>query len=99
MNNKLTSKIRKIVNFHELSPEWQREAIRNLDEYAEEVSYLEPEDGNNPQEHILRDLSEATQQEGEHAGFKYNAVIGISNNSAMLLNISDCGKCAKVMYI
>ena len=86
-----------IVNFFELSEEWQAEARRNLDEQAEETFYFEPNDNHNPQEHILWDLSEAMRQAGEMHGFKYNAVIGISNNTAMLLNVSDDGE--EVQYI
>lgn len=88
-----------IINFFELSPEWQKEAISNLDEYAEEALYLEPKDGTNPVEHVLWDLNEAMRQPGVHEGFKFDAVITISNNSAMLLKISDDGDEAEYIYV
>ena len=45
MKNEQTNKVttRLIVSFYELSEEWQDEAKSNLDEYAYEISYLEPE--------------------------------------------------------
>ena len=36
---------RSIISFYELSEAWQAEAKSNLDEYAEETMYLEPEEG------------------------------------------------------
>jgi len=88
-----------IINYYELSDEWQAEAIRNLDEFAEETMYLEPDEDCNPQEHVLWDLNECMMQHGTHNGFKYNAVIGISNNSAMLLNVNDSGDEAEIMFV
>ena len=90
---------RNIISFWELPEEWQTEAISNLDEYAEEAIYLEPEENQNPIEHILWDLTEAMPYEGEHEGFVYNAVITISNNSAMLLNIDNNFETAEVKSI
>ncbi len=78
-----------LIGYHELSEEWQAEARSNNDEYAEEATYFEPEEEHNPEEHVLWDLNDATRASGSHEGFIYNAVIGISNNSAMLLNVSD----------
>ena len=80
---------RNIINFYELSEEWQKEALSNLDELAEESFFLEPCNDSNPVEHVLWDLTEAMPVNGIIDGFIYNASIGISNNSAMLLNISD----------
>jgi len=90
---------RAIINFCELSDEWQAEAKSNLDEFAEESLYLEPYDDANPEEHVLWDLSECMPCKGNHEGFKYNATIGISNNSAMLLNINDNGDEADFIYV
>ena len=90
---------RAIINFYELSDEWQAEARRNLDEYAEDALYLEPEEDASPEEHVLWDLNEAMRGSGTHEGFEYNATIGISNNSAMLLNISDDGDEADFIYV
>jgi len=80
---------RNIVNFFELSEGWQEEARSNLDELAEEAMYIEPDCEYDPNI-ILWDLTEAMAGKGKYKGFKYNATIGISNNSGMLLNISDC---------
>ena len=90
---------RAIINFYELSEEWQAEAKLNLDEYAEDALYLEPEEGLNPTEHVLWDLNEAMRGSGTHEGFKYNATIGISNNSAMLLNIDDSREEAEIKFV
>lgn len=88
-----------IITFFELSDEWQSEAYRNIDERAEEAHYLEPTDDTNPEEHILWDLDEAMVAEGSHDGFIYNATIGISNNSAMLLHISEDGEIADYIFV
>ena len=95
-----------IISFYELSDEWQAEALENLDEWAEDAMYLEPDDDSNPQEHWLCDLSECMPcSDGywaeEEAGleFRYNASIGISNNTAMLLNISDDGEEAEWIIV
>ena len=85
----MKSQKRNIISFYELPDDWQAEARSNLDKHAEEAHYLEPEDDHNPTEHVLWDLNEAMGATGEHEGFKYNAAIGISNNSAMLLKVSD----------
>ena len=90
---------RSIINFYELSEEWQAEAKSNLDELAEEAMYLEPEEGLNPTEHVLWDLTEAMRGEGISDGFRYNATIGISNNSAMLLNVDDNGEEAEIKFV
>jgi len=74
-----------VVNFCELTEEWQEEARRNLDEFAEENMYLEPSEDMNAKEHVLRDLSTCMSVEGE----RYNAVIGVSNNSALALRFSE----------
>jgi len=87
---------RAIVSFYELAPEWQNVATSNLDEYAEEQSYLEPLEDHNTGEHWLADLSECYPVEGEE---DYNASMGISNNSGMLLKFSDDMESALVWYV
>ena len=88
-----------IINFYELPEVWQAEARDNLDDLAEETMFLEPDEDTNPVEHILWDLNECMPSKGIHDGFKFNAVIGISNNSAMLLNLSDDMESAEVIYV
>ena len=88
-----------IISFYELDPEWQAEAISNHDEHAKEAMYFEPAEEHNPTDHILWDLFEAMAQSGEHKGFKYNAVMGISNNSGMLININDNGDTAEYIFV
>jgi len=84
-----------IVNFYELPIEWQQEAISNLDELAEETMYIMPSEDSNPDKHILWDLSECMiTNESE-----FNAFIGISNNSAMLLNIDDNFETCKYKFV
>ena len=84
-----------IISFYELSDEWQDEATSNLDEWAEDAMYLEPDEDHNPTEYALYDLEDCMMATGERDGFKYNAVIGISNNTAMLLNVSEDGESAE----
>jgi len=91
MNNTKNTKkgeIRQIVNFYELSPEWQKEAKSNS-EYAEDQYYLKPKNTEKPEDNILISLETAMQQKGEYNGFIYNAYIVISNCFSYLLNISD----------
>ena len=95
----MKTEIRSILNFWELPKKWQVEAKRNLDEYAYDTMYLEPEDSHNPEEHILWDLSECMRTSGTHNGFTYNASMGISNNSAMLLNVSNSGEEAEILFV
>lgn len=87
-----------IISFDELSSDWQAEAIRNLDDQAQEAMYLEPNPDHTPAKHILWDLTEAVRGDGTHDGFKYNASIGISNNSAMLLNVDPAGEAATYIF-
>ncbi len=91
--------IRNIISFYDLPEEWQAEAISNLDEFAEETSYLEPLPDTCPEKHILWDLHEAIRSVGEIDGFVYNAAICISNNSSMLLNIDDSGETAQIKFV
>ena len=88
-----------IINYFELSDVWQKEARSNLDEFAEEASYLEPIDGHTPEAHVLWDLNEAMRGSGTHEGFEYNATIGISNNSAMLLYVDDAFETADYIIV
>ena len=90
---------KRIINFFELDEVWQKEARSNLDGIAEETMFLEPDEDKNPTDHILWDLSECMPHKGEHEGFEYNAVIGISNNSAMLLNLSDNMEEADIIFV
>ena len=78
-----------IISYYELSEAWQAEARSNLgDCWAEENHYLEPTCEYDP-DIVLWDLNECMRQSGSHNGFEYNGVIGISNNTAMLLNVDD----------
>ena len=94
----MKTKTANIVNFYDLSVEWQKEAISNLDEYAQENYYLEPDCEYDP-DIVLWDLAECMPTKGTHEGFEYNAAIGISNNSAMLLNIDEDFDCCTYIYI
>ena len=86
---------RALVNFYELSEDWQQEALSNLGEFARENYYIEPEEKQTPKEHILWDLSEAMAiTEGI-----FNAVINISNNSAMLLSIDNNFEQVKFKFV
>lgn len=102
----MKTETRAIINYFELSEAWQEEAKSNLDEYAEEASYLEPEEDYDPNV-VLWDLencisnyeTSGTVHTANHEGFRYNATIGISNNSAMLLRVSDDGEEAEIIFV
>ncbi len=70
---------RNVITFYELSEQWQKEAISNLNDQAKGNMYLEPLDTETPEKHILWDLSECFPA----GGFK--GVIPISNNSVLKL--------------
>ena len=91
----IKTKTRQIVNYFELSPEWQKVADSNLDEYAEDTQYFMPEDDDDPEKHILWDLSNCMRT--SHPD--YDGVIGISNNSAMAVKLSECGESAETRFI
>lgn len=86
---------RELVSFYELSEAWQAEARSNLDEEAEETSYLMPEEDQEPGNHVLWDLSTCMRVEHQ----EYDGVIGISNNSALAVKLSDCGTEATCWYL
>lgn len=91
--------IRNIISFWELSDEWQKEAVSNLNENAWDAKYLEPSDDAEPEIHILWDLTECMTCEGITEDFEYNGLITISNNSAMLLWIDHDLETAEVKFI
>ena len=87
---------RNIVSYWELEDNWQSEACSNLDELAEEAMYLEPLKSQRPSKHVLYDLTECMPVRDND---DYNAYIGISNNSAMLLKIDDTFESAVIWYV
>ena len=95
----MKTKKARIVNYFELSEKWQKEAKRNLDEYAEDTLYFEPAENSDPKKHVLWDLNEVFSNKGCHKGFKYNATMPISNNSGMLLNFSDDMETVEYIFI
>jgi hypothetical protein len=91
---------RNIVSYYDLSPEWQEEAVSNLDENAEENYYLEPIEDTTPTTHILWDLSEVMPHDiMYYEDTLFNASMAISNNSAMLLNIDDEFETAEILFV
>lgn len=88
---------RKIVGFDDLRLEWKKEAIRNG--CGEWSQFLKPDINESPEKHILWDLDDLTHTVGQHKGFTYNGVIGISNNTAMLLQFDASMEIAKYMII
>ena len=94
-DNWIYGRTRHVVNFFELSPEWQEVAISNNDTDYEDISYLEPLKSHNPRKHILWDLSECMRVDDPHM----DGVIGISNNSALAVKLSDCGEIATIWNI
>ena len=97
MPKKNTSLNRALIRFCELSEVWQAEALSNHNtlEQAEDQTYIEPLQSHTPAKHILYDLSEAMRTEGG----EYDAVIGVSNNSAIGLKLSSCGESCDLFYI
>jgi len=85
-----TFKARPVVHYCDLSEAWQAVADSNLDDLAEETLYLEPEETDDPEKHILWDMSECMRV----ASGEMDGVIGISNNSSMAVKLSDCGETA-----
>ena len=89
-----------IINFYDLDPEWQTEAISNLDDFAIEALYFEPDDDDSPEKHILWDMTEVMHHAGVHeSGFQYNCVMPISNNTAMLIYMDSSGEEAQYIII
>ena len=88
---------RNIKNFYELPAQWQQEARNNLDN-PEEILYLEPAENDNPSEHVLWSLDEAIPT-GTTTKDYYQAIIGISNNSALELWLDNNMEYAYVRMI
>lgn len=85
----MEKKIANIITYYDLSDEWQKVAFDNLDYHAYEALYLEPRKDHKTDEHILWDLTECTLVKGIYGSFVYNAIIVVSNNTAMLLYIDN----------
>ncbi len=85
---------RNIISYDELSEDWQKEARSNSEDFAE-ISYLEPTTIAVPGKHILWDLSECMRVENQD----YDGVIGISNNSALAVKLSDYGEVAEIWFL
>jgi len=79
---------RDLLSFYELSEEWQAEAISNHDtlEQAEEQMYIAPLSRTTPKKHFLLDLSDCMRCNDSD----FDGIIGVSNNSAIGVKISDC---------
>ena len=92
---------RNIVQFCELSTEWQAEALSNLDDEAYSASYFEPLDSCDPEKHVLWDLNECMSTNHPYDGHfhRIDGVIGISNNSAMAVKLSNCGTQAVTWFL
>ena len=88
---------RNIKDFYELPAQWQQEARQNIDN-PEETLYLEPGQKENPSDHILWSLDEAMPT-GTTTKDYYQAIIGISNNSALELWINNNTEYAYVKFI
>jgi hypothetical protein len=77
---------RKLIDYWELSPEWQKEARSNSDQY-EFHTYVEPQEHHVAGEHILLDLSEAM-----HLGHPdYDCIISCTNSTSIAAKFNeDC---------
>ena len=89
---------RKIVRFFELSPVWQKKAIENLEECAEEAYYLEPYPWYTPEEKVLTDLTKCIRVDDPNEEGA-NAVISIGNSCAMMLRIDENFESAMVWFV
>lgn len=85
-NPRTSANARQLVSFYDLPEEWQKEAKSNLDEYAEETTYVMPRKRDKVGVHILWDLHECMASSGE-----FDGIIPISNCCAMGIVLSDCG--------
>ena len=92
---------RNIISFYDLAPQWQTEALSNLDDEAYEASYFEPQDTDSPTEHVLWDLNRCMRHPHNRQSYfnRIDGVIGISNNSAMAVKFSSCGTQAVTWYL
>jgi hypothetical protein len=84
---------RQVVSFYDLPEKWQKEAISNSEDY-EDISYLMPPKSHSPKKHILWDLSQCMRSGGE-----FDGIITVSNNSAVGVNLSDCGEEATLTFL
>lgn len=87
---------RELVNFCELSDEWQKEALSNNGDRAEEITYIKPLENTNSRVNVLFDLDECMRTDKES---EFDGIIGISNTMAFGVNISDCGDMCKLTVI
>ena len=86
---------RNIVSFWELSEAWQKEARDNNNEQAEEIWYIEPRENQTPRKHVLHDLSTCMRVDDP----RFDGVIGVSNNAAIGVKLSDCGDTAEITHL
>ena len=86
---------RNLVSFFELSEKWQKEAISNLDQYAENAIFIEPLEHQDPDTHALLDLTDCVRVSGS----EYDGVIGVSNNIAIGVVIHDDNESVDLYYL
>ena len=86
--------VRALIGFHDLTPDWQAIATSNLDDCAEEATYIEPCAHQVPTEHVLLSLNECMPDDFPHTG-----IIGISNNSALRLHFDASMESCTLEYI
>lgn len=85
---------RQLVSYYDLPTEWKTEARSNHDNF-QEITYIMPEDDKNPKQHILYDLSECMRSSDSN----FDGIIGVSNNSAIGVNLSPCGEACRFTYL
>ena len=68
--------------------------MANNEDY-EDISYLMPLKSHSTKKHILLDFSECMRYDGD----EYDGIIGVSNNSAVGVNLSDCGEEATLTFL
>jgi len=85
----MKSEERNLVNYFELSNDWQAIARSNNEDDYENAVYIEPLPDQLPANHILYDLNECMRVDS----LDYDGVIGISNNSAIGIKLIDDQAC------
>jgi hypothetical protein len=80
-----TIQLQEIVFFEDLPREWQKEAESNLGDLAGDARFFMPGKNQNPESHVLWDLTECMRVESK----EMDGVIGISNGSALAVCLID----------
>lgn len=91
----MKSEHRNLVNYFELSNDWQAIARSNNEDDYEDVTYIEPLPDQIPAKHILYDLNECIRVDDPD----YDGIISISNNSAIGVKLINNNEACIMTYL